>query len=41
MVGDYQWKLSFGISFVNPVKVKNSESVVDVLVVGDHPWVTG
>ena len=41
MIGDYPWQLSPVISFVSSVKVENSESAVDVLLVGNHPWVGG
>ena len=41
MVGDHPWQLSPGISFVSSVKVPNSESVVYVLLVDEHPLVGG
>ena len=41
MVGHHPGKLSLSISLVSSIKVTKSESVVDILLVGDHPWVTG
>ena len=41
MVENHLCQLSPGVSFVSKVSVTNSESVLYLLLVGDHPWVSG